>query len=298
MADQFYIRVRGRVLGPYDQERLQSLARRGQFSKMHELSTDGISWVRASSHAELFTAEIVEPPPAIPQSAAGRGAAQPGTQSEPAAQELWYYAKDGVEGGPVDFAGLQLLANMGRVGPDDLICKPGMREWVPARSVRGLDFSGAPQADHGLGGTRSPSMAQSEAALPESVCKAGSDSRPWVLFIAVMGFIYAGLLVVGGMFGLIAAASEHIAELVVFGLTSVIVGAVTIIGAALLVRYANYLGGLRYARQFVVLERALEALKTFWVFASIVLIVVLAFIVMTVVWATAVGATLAGWVRP
>jgi hypothetical protein len=164
--------------------------------------------------------------------------------------------------------------------------------------VRYANYLGGPQADHGLGGTRSPSMAQSEAALPESVCKAGSDSRPWVLSIAVMGFIYAGLFVVGGMFGLIAGASQHIPERVFFGLTSVIVGAVTIIGAALLVRYANYLGGLRYARQFVVLERALEALKTFWIIESIVLIVVLAFIVMTVVWETAVGATLAGWVRP
>ena len=55
MDNQHYIRIRGRVLGPYDQEKLQTLARRGQLSRMHELSPDGISWVRASSYPELFS---------------------------------------------------------------------------------------------------------------------------------------------------------------------------------------------------------------------------------------------------
>ncbi|MFZ1010708.1 MAG: NINE protein, partial [Candidatus Sulfotelmatobacter sp.] len=55
MESPLYIRVRGRVLGPYKLEKLKGLARRGQLSRMHELSTDGISWVRASNYPELFT---------------------------------------------------------------------------------------------------------------------------------------------------------------------------------------------------------------------------------------------------
>lgn len=152
-------------------------------------------------------------------------------------------------------------------------------------------ISGTPQVDHRLGGTQSSVTARSEDALPESVCKAGSGSRPWVLFIAVMGFVYAGLSIVGGLLWLMSGTSQHLAPLVAYGLTSVIVGAVAIIGAALLVRYANCLGGLRYARQFVVLERALDALKGFWVFAGITLIVLLAFMVVVIVWAVAIGAT-------
>ena len=54
MENQLYIRVRGRVLGPYDQEKLHLLARRGQFSRAHEISDDGLSWVRASTRPELF----------------------------------------------------------------------------------------------------------------------------------------------------------------------------------------------------------------------------------------------------
>lgn len=56
MDTQLYLRVRGRVLGPYDEEKLQSLVRRGQLSRMHEVSTDGAHWVRASTYAELFAA--------------------------------------------------------------------------------------------------------------------------------------------------------------------------------------------------------------------------------------------------
>ena len=57
MDTQLYIRVRGRVLGPYDQEKLQSLARRGQLSRMHEISEDATNWVHASAYPQLFVVD-------------------------------------------------------------------------------------------------------------------------------------------------------------------------------------------------------------------------------------------------
>ena len=51
---QYYLRVRGRVQGPFDQEKLQNFSRRGQLSRLHEVSTDGINWARASTYPELF----------------------------------------------------------------------------------------------------------------------------------------------------------------------------------------------------------------------------------------------------
>jgi len=61
MDTQLYLRVRGRVLGPYDQEKLQSLVRRGQLSRMHEVSTDGTHWVQAGTYPELFVAGALVP---------------------------------------------------------------------------------------------------------------------------------------------------------------------------------------------------------------------------------------------
>ena len=54
MENRLYIRIRGRVLGPYDREKLHLMARRGQFGRMHEVSEDGVAWQPASTYGELF----------------------------------------------------------------------------------------------------------------------------------------------------------------------------------------------------------------------------------------------------
>lgn len=56
----------------------------------------------------------------------------------------WHYAIDGERAGPVEPAELRALAAAGRLGPDDLVWKPGLAEWVAARSVRGLFAPGPP----------------------------------------------------------------------------------------------------------------------------------------------------------
>jgi S1-C subfamily serine protease len=57
MDTRLYLRIRGRVLGPYDLENLRSLAHRGQLSRFHELSQDGTNWVCASAYPELFSSD-------------------------------------------------------------------------------------------------------------------------------------------------------------------------------------------------------------------------------------------------
>ena len=123
MDTQLYLRVRGRVLGPYDQEKLQSLVRRGQLSRMHEVSTDGTHWVRASTYAELFVGapvklvvpemQVAAPPPAqqpandlsIPlaeEAVAQAPAARRKRLSPVATGRGWYYEHQGAQHGPVE----------------------------------------------------------------------------------------------------------------------------------------------------------------------------------------------------
>jgi S1-C subfamily serine protease len=80
MENQLYVRIRGRILGPYDQEKLQSLARRGQLGRMHELSADAVNWVQASAYPELFVGQGGPPPMTIQhpgQTASGKRAGPP-----------------------------------------------------------------------------------------------------------------------------------------------------------------------------------------------------------------------------
>jgi len=54
------------------------------------------------------------------------------------AEEQWYYYRNDERQGPVSFEELKELAEAGTLGPDDLISRPGMPEWIPARDQEGL----------------------------------------------------------------------------------------------------------------------------------------------------------------
>lgn len=60
------------------------------------------------------------------------------------AEDQWYYYRDDERHGPVPFGRLQELAESGALDPDDLVSRPGMAEWIPARDVEDLFASGAP----------------------------------------------------------------------------------------------------------------------------------------------------------
>src|SRR5262249_49284841 len=53
-TDVMYIRARGIVQGPYTRDQLRSLIRRGQFSRIHDVSPDGNNWSSASVLTDLF----------------------------------------------------------------------------------------------------------------------------------------------------------------------------------------------------------------------------------------------------
>ncbi len=138
MDTQLYLRVRGRVLGPFDQEKLQALVRRGQLSRMHQVSTDGTHWVQASTYAELFVGApvklvvpempVASPPPA--QSPANDPSIpflkDPVVVSQPASKEVvpaetgrsWYYESRGAGQGPVDESVLRQMLATGQLGAE------------------------------------------------------------------------------------------------------------------------------------------------------------------------------------
>jgi S1-C subfamily serine protease len=54
MEEQFFVRIRGRILGPYNRDKLRSLIARGQLARIHEISRDGVIWLSASTCDQLF----------------------------------------------------------------------------------------------------------------------------------------------------------------------------------------------------------------------------------------------------
>lgn len=56
----------------------------------------------------------------------------------------WFYMADSVRWGPIPSKELRELASRGIIQPNTLIWKEGLKDWIPARGVRGLPFVDSP----------------------------------------------------------------------------------------------------------------------------------------------------------
>ncbi len=56
---QYYVRLRGRVTGPFDLPTLQRQMKQGQISRMHQMSTDQVTWKNAADVEGLYGPQVV-----------------------------------------------------------------------------------------------------------------------------------------------------------------------------------------------------------------------------------------------
>ena len=59
MFENYFVRIRGRTLGPYSLDKLQQMVRKGQVGRTQEMSTDGESWAAATTFPEVFARPVV-----------------------------------------------------------------------------------------------------------------------------------------------------------------------------------------------------------------------------------------------
>ncbi len=245
MGVPLHLRVRGQVTGPFTKDELRLMARRGQLSRIHELSADGEKWTTASKFPELFSAEA-------------------GTMRHIAA------AAPSREVVPIAAGPPQLAATP----PESLLLAP-VAESPAERS---------PQSSRCLD--------SSSSELPESLCRAATSSYGWAQFIAVMTMIVATLELLGGLMLMILGLDRHLASAMVSGLSSIAQAAVIATGGFLLLAYTSRLNSLRRFPSRIVLEKALDALRAYWIYVSILLIVTIAVITILAFWALSVGGLL------
>jgi hypothetical protein len=195
-AESWYVRARGRILGPLSWEQLQALRERGQLARFDQVSRDKQSWVPADSLERLFPrggagGAFIAPGRAKDQGPrrsqerepesvgflilddedAGRSGhvARPGTSvSADDAPAGWYYAEAGAPQGPVGFSELTQLVKDGRIGPGTLYWKSGLDQWTAGSDLPELNllwrYEGGPGATRGVtlpprGGSLEPGAA-------------------------------------------------------------------------------------------------------------------------------------------
>ncbi|MGA2067052.1 MAG: DUF4339 domain-containing protein [Thermoguttaceae bacterium] len=289
------------------------MVRRGQLGRMHEVSMDGTHWVRAATYSELFASAPVKlvardmpvgspPPAARPAVSPGSGIylseeapVEPATPPQSAAPlptgQQWYYDHAGTQNGPVEESTLRQLLAIGEIAPNALVWSDGMKQWMAATAIPGL----VPVTQPIASGFATDEDRGTSGSLPSSLCKAAISSRPWAIFLAVTAFVYAGLWVVLGFLMLASGAEKNVPTVVAMGLFWIINGFVVAVGGVLLANYASRLGSLTYGKAPILLENALERLRAFWMYVSIVLIVALAFILFFVIWIMAIATSTPNW---
>lgn len=141
MSDTYWVRYKGRSIGPYTLDKIRLMVRKGQVGRAHEVATDGASWVPAASFPEIFEPAAApavsapfEPisqaiahtfePSQTPIASSGAG--------PPAEIANWYCALGGVQQGPMPRSHLLGMIRTGQLTGGDLVFRSGMGDWVTA----------------------------------------------------------------------------------------------------------------------------------------------------------------------
>jgi hypothetical protein len=131
---------------------------------------------------------------------------------------------------------------------------------------------------------REPNPYQSPAAPPAAtvenwatapVVESLRQTRPWVMFFSILGFIVAALMAVGGLLGgMVVLAQGSPAEGAVL-MIYLLFGLLYFFPALYLLRYAQRIRDLIYSHNVADLEAALSAQKSFWRFTGILVALIL-----------------------
>lgn len=292
MEEQLFVRIRGHVQGPFELEKLRALVRRGQLSRMHEVSSDGSVWKPASNFPDLFMSPTIQGVQVGSESQVNTrssGDDVPGLEDQRSSGlGRWHFAQNDTQKGPVSFDELKAIIASGNLDAADLVWTDGMKEWVPAQSIAGLVASNGAGFDRNAGST---------GKLDRDIVRTHSESTPWVKFIAsVMCFL--GLLgIVLGATGVVMGARWNEAGIIASGGFSILYGAVFLWGSQLLFRYCTDVGRLVREASMRRLDSSLRSLRRFWIYLSIILIVLLVNALGLAIWAFSIGVSLSGTSR-
>lgn len=200
----------------------------------------------------------------------------------------WHYARNGERFGPVAEERLRAMLREGEVGWADLVWREGMAGWAEARSTPELMPAGmrAPAAEAPVAETfttnpfqtpLAPLAAEGDAQGMEGALEALRGTRPWVLFLAILGVV--GNVLVVGLGLVVIGMATVLAQGVGRGLPPFVgplylaMAAINIAPIVFLFRYASRIRRAVEDRGRS-LARALEAQRSFWRYMGVLALVV------------------------
>lgn len=126
---QYYIRIRGKVFGPFDEKQLLDMKMKGKIGKTNEISENKIEWKSAELFDFLFpvttsTASAQNSSPGSPSPFQTSGAEN--SQLHVPEPPEWFYSVNGTDGyGPVATSAIIQMLHQGTLQNDSYVWKQG-----------------------------------------------------------------------------------------------------------------------------------------------------------------------------
>ncbi|MDB4766523.1 DUF4339 domain-containing protein [bacterium] len=294
MAEKaYYIKIRGRVLGPVDAKRLVQMIRDGSVSRIHKLSTDGKNWRSASEFPKFFEAAAQSGK----RRAEARPAAKPPTEQQAGRpqknrdlapdleddSEEWYYGINGQSTGPVSKSTLRELLSSGQLSQEDMLWKKGMGDWQRARTFNEFGAMvaskgarpavGRPQANHTSPTSGRNSFSDSVVIDgANSVSNVMRSSNVWVYICLI--YLYLQSIATGftAVLNLIQAVQRDELGVAILAALGVVVTGLLVAATVSLHRYATASSRFGLTGETNELLTATKFLGKFWMWICAILI--------------------------
>ena len=224
-----YVRLRGRVQGPFDFPVLQSMAQRGQLSRIHQVSEDQQGWQKAGEFPEVFVA--------VNKSNVGtRGQVTTITaKAITDAEADWYFENDREPEGPFRLEEMRQKFSSGELNPDHQVWREGMSTWVAASTVDCL-IPIASTVD--TGDAKKRGAREFKSSYAHQVVNRLAIARPWIICIAMLTFVVAILVALSGINVVTRGANQEIKSLIGLGCLQFLVAICSAATGFLLIKYA------------------------------------------------------------
>lgn len=298
--ERVYVRFRGKTLGPLPPQKVRDLVRRGQITRLHELSGDGFKWHRAEEFAEFFqpvaarepevtvaaekrppsdqTLEGTAPPLSSDPGRPSPDGSRPRHGESPEESVQWYVHVNGESLGPLTSPQVALRIQSGELTEDTLVWRAGFDDWRSAGENFPTQFAQNSRPDSYARSSDSDRTASFRGGLRATdLADQWASHRTWTLFLGVSGLVFAGLFAVYFVTVMILGADRNLAPFqgsakVVYGLLGLAFCGVLTGAAVLLLRYAVALKLRSLASGATKPQLAVRRLTTFWRYVGVCLL--------------------------
>ena len=284
LSDRYYVRFRGRVLGPFTAEKTAEMVRRGQVTRVHELSPDGLSWKKAEEFAEFFgKANVRAAAVATVQAESQSTVTETKTETPAPVANQWHVHCEGQEYGPIEESVLLDWIRQGRVRGDNMVWRQGMQDWETAETAQPNWFLTQSSSSSGKRGSQQTSLPVTDELDSRWLFETTSKVA-WLYFLSVAIIIVAALSCIGGgIFFIrgIAIMRESRAlgtNLLIGGLGTMLYAGMMLITGVLLLRYTNAVSTLRSLPTVDNAVTTAQRLSLFWFVTALFMILLIGFV--------------------